>query len=318
MKILLKPPAIISKLLLLALLVAFFSLGFLGHLQPIIAFLDSETLAFQIDDMRFSAYLLIKVLAAIVVLFWLASIFSEFGERKIKNLQKVNAGNRALLAKVFQIMVYFITFFVALDVLGIDLTALAVVGGALGIGVGFGLQKIASNFISGLILLLEKSMKEGDMIELDDGTAGFVKRTHARYTLIETFEGRELMVPNEDFIVSRISNWTLNNMLGRVEISIGVAYGTDLQKAHDLILEAAKEHPRCVPTPPAECFLVDFGESAVNFQLFFWVDDVALGRTRPQSDVLFSLWRKFEENNIKIPFPQRDVHLINAPTTKKE
>lgn len=308
------PRAWISKLLLLTFLATFFSLGFLGTLQPIIEFLDSDRLAFQIDTMRFSVYFLAKSLLALAVLFWIARIFVELGERKIKNLQKLQAGNRALIAKAFQMIVYFIAFLIALNIVGIDLTALALVGGAVGLGVGFGLQKIASNFISGLILLIEKSVQEGDMIELDDGTAGFIKRTHARYTLVETFEGRELMVPNEDFIVSRVSNWTLNNKLGRVEIPIAVAYGTDLEKAHDLILAAAKEHPRCAAKPLAECFLVDFGDSAVNFKLYFWVDDVALGRARPKSDVLFSIWRQFHEHNIKIPFPQRDIYMHQPPS----
>jgi small-conductance mechanosensitive channel len=148
---LLKPRAWVAKLLLVIFVVAFFSLGFLDYLQPIKEFLDSDVLAFKVGDMRFSVYLLTKAIIAIVILFWVASIFAEFGEKKIKNLRKVKASNRALITKAFQIIVYFVAFLVALDTLGIDLTALAVVGGAIGIGIGFGLQKITSNFISGLI-----------------------------------------------------------------------------------------------------------------------------------------------------------------------
>ncbi len=311
-----KPRASVAKLVLAALLIAFFLLGFLGYLQPIKEFLDSETLSFKVGEIRFSLYLLLKALIAIAVLFLAAGIFSEFGERRIQSLSKINASNRVLITKAFQIGVYCIAFLMALDVLGIDFTALTVVGGAIGIGIGFGLQKITSNFISGLILLLEKSVEEGDLIEIDADTVGFVRRTGARYTLIETFESRELMIPNEDFITNKVTNWTFSNTLGRIKIDIGVSYGADLDKAYELILEAANEHPRCSDNPKAECFLVDFGDSSVNFTLNFWVEDIIEGRKRPRSDILFSIWRKFHENDIEIPFPQRDVH-IKSPEEMK-
>ena len=214
------------------------------------------------------------------------------------------------------VVVYFLAFLFALGVLGIDLTALTVFSGAVGIGVGFGLQKIASNFISGIILLFEKSVEEGDLVELSDGIAGFVRETGARYTLIETFEGHEVMVPNEDFITNRVTNWTFSNSRGRIDINIGVSYGSDLDKVATLLVEAANGHPRCSQSPAAECFLVDFGDNSVNFTLYFWVDDVIEGRKRPRSDVLFAIWRKFKENDIEIPFPQRDLHIKNPEALK--
>jgi len=313
---LLKPRAWIAKLLLAILIVVFFALGFSGQLQPIREFLDSDAMAFNVGDIRFSAYLIAKAITIIVILFWMASIFAEFGEKKIKTLRKIKASNRALITKGVQILVYFIAFLIALDIIGIDLTAFAVVGGAIGIGIGFGLQKITSNFISGLILLFEKSVEEGNLVELDDGTTGFVRSTGARYTLIETFENRELMIPNEDFITKRVTNWTFSNTQGRIDINVGVSYGSDLDKVSELIVKAAKEHPRCSKNPEAECYLVDFGDSSINFALYFWVDDIIEGRKRPRSDVLFSIWRKFKENNIEIPFPQRDLHIKNPERLK--
>jgi small-conductance mechanosensitive channel len=307
----LKPKSWIAKVLLLLLAVGFFSLGYLDYLRPIVDFLDSGDLAFKVGDTRISAYLIIKAIIAIVILFWLAGIASEFGERRIKGLVNIKVSNRALITKAFQIGVYFVAFLIALDVLGIDLTALAIFSGAVGIGVGFGLQKIASNFISGIILLFEKSVEEADLVELNDSTTGFVRNIGARYTLIETFEGREVMIPNEDFITNRVTNWTFSNTKGRIDIDIGVAYGSDLEVVRDLLLAAAVEHPRCSKESPADVFLVDFGESSVNFSLFFWVDDIIEGRRRPRSDVLFSIWRKFKENNIEIPFPQRDLNIKN-------
>ncbi|HAY45172.1 MAG TPA: mechanosensitive ion channel protein MscS [Gammaproteobacteria bacterium] len=313
---LLRPKEWIVKLLLAIVVVAFLAAAFLGYLNPIITFLDSDTLAFQVGETRISAYLVVKALLAITLLFWVAGLFSDLSEKKIKTLRNIKASNRSLITKALQIFIYFIAALIALDVLGIDLTALTVLGGAIGIGIGFGLQKITSNFISGLILLFEKSIEEDDLVELEDGTAGFVRHTGARYTLIETFEGRELMIPNEDFITKRVTNWTFSNTKGRIDIDVGVSYGSDLEKASELILEAANEHPRCSKDTAAECFLVEFGDSSVNFTLFFWVDDIIEGRKRPRSDVLFSIWRKFKENNIEIPFPQRDLHIKNPEALK--
>ena len=310
--VLLKPRAWIAKTLLLLFVVAFLSLGFLDYLQPIKAFLDSSRLSFSIGEVRFSVYLLIRALITIVLLFWLTGIFSEFGEKRIRNIKGVRSSNRALITKAFQIFVYFIAFIIALDVLSIDLTALAIFSGAIGIGIGFGLQKITSNFISGLILLFEKSVEDDDLVGLSDGTYGYIRNTGARYTLIETFDGKEVMIPNEDFITNRVTNWTFSNTKGRVEINIGVSYDSDIEKARELILEAAIEHPRCAKDPEPKCFLFEFADSSVNFSMFFWVDDVTEGRLEPKSDVQRSIWKKFKAHNIVIPYPQRDLHIRSS------
>ncbi|WP_339713718.1 mechanosensitive ion channel domain-containing protein [uncultured Sneathiella sp.] len=311
-----KPRAWVAKLLLVLVVAGFIIFGYLGYLQPVREFLDSDNFAFHLGEMRFSVYLLVKAVTIIIVLFWLVGIISEMLENRIKSIKRIRSSNRALIIKAIQIVIYFLAFLFVLGVLGIDLTALTVFSGALGIGIGFGLQKIASNFISGIILLFEKSVEEGDLIELGDGTSGFVRETGARYTRIETFNGHETMVPNEDFITNRVTNWTFSNSRGRVDINVGVAYGTDLDFAARLITEAAQEHPRCMDTPVAECFLVDFADSSVNFTLYFWVEDVAEGRIRPRSEVMFAIWRKFKENDIEIPFPQRDLHIKNSETLK--
>ncbi|MDF2366361.1 mechanosensitive ion channel domain-containing protein [Sneathiella sp.] len=314
--LLFKPRAWVAKLLLLLVIVGFAAFGYLGYLDPIREFLDSDNFAFKIGEIRFSAYLLVKAIIIIILLFWLVGILSEVLENRIKSISRIKSSNKALIIKAIQIVIYFLAFLFVLGVLGIDLTALTVFSGAVGIGIGFGLQKIASNFISGIILLFEKSVEEGDLIELNDGIIGFVRETGARYTRIETFEGHETMVPNEDFITNRVTNWTFSNSRTRVDINIGVAYGTDLDLASKLIVEAAKEHPRCMDTPAPESFLVDFADSSVNFTLYFWIENVTEGRIRPRSDVLFTIWRKFGENKIEIPFPQRDLHLKNPEALK--
>lgn len=312
----LKPKSYIAKPLIIIIVLTFFALGYLGHLKTIKDFLDSEKLSFVFNDTRFSAFILVKFTLIIVLFFWVTGIVSEFGEKRIKQITKIKASNRSLIIKAYQVTIYIFALFIVLDKLDLDLTGLAVFSGAIGIGIGIGFQKIASNFISGLILLFEKTVVEGDLIELDEKTIGFVKFTGARHTLIETFDGRDVMVPNEDFITNKVTNWTHSNTKGRIEINIGVAYGTDLKLVHDLMLNAALEHPKCSKITPAECFLVEYGDSSIVFTLFFWVDNVIDGRKRPKSDVLFEIWDKFKQNNITIPFPQRDLHVKNTEVIK--
>ena len=280
------------------------------RLQPVINFLDSETLSFSVGDVRLSVYLLAKALTIILMLFWLSSISLGFIENRVASIEFISSSNRVLLLKAIQFVIYFFLILFSFKLIGVDLTAFAVVGGAIGIGIGFGLQKITSNYISGVILLLEKTIENDDLIELNDGTFGFVRHNGARYTLIETFNGKEIMVPNEDFITNKVVNWTYSNKKGRVDIPIGVSYKSDIKKARELILEAAREHPRCTIEPEPECYLREYGDSSVNFLLLFWVDDVTEGRYKPQSEVMFSIWDKFKGNDISIPFPQRDIHLI--------
>lgn len=311
----LKPSGKKSKWLLLLLFIALIYLAETGHLSEVVAHLSSDKMTLKLGESSFTLYRAIKSLILVIALFWVASIFSDFGEKQIKRLMRGQKdANKSLVITAFQTLLYVIAILITLDIIGLDITTLAVFSGALGIGLGFGLQKVASNFISGLILLFEKSVEVGDLIELNDGVNGFVRHTGARYTLIETFENREIMIPNEDFITNKVTNWTFSNEKGRVDIVIGVSYGSDLDKAYKLILEAAKEHPRCSKETEPECYLTDFGDSSVNFELYFWVDDIITGRKRPRSDVLFTIWRKFKENNIEIPFPQRDVHIKNKGT----
>lgn len=304
-----KPKGASAKWLVFLTMAGILVLGGFGHFDIIKQYTDTASLSFKVGAYQISLYNILKAGLIVVLVFWTAAIISDVAETRIRKIKKMRAATRDLALKIIHILIYFISFLIALDILGIDLTTLTVFSGALGIGLGFGLQKIASNFISGLILLLEKSVEQDDLVELTDGTFGFVRRAGARYTLIETFDGKEMMIPNEEFITTRVINWTFSNTRGRVEIIIGVSYNADIEKARDLILEAAKEHPRCIETPEPKCYLRGFGDSSVNFVLHFWVADVTAGRWEPQSDVLFAIWQKLRAHNISIPFPQRDIHI---------
>ncbi len=304
-----KPRRRAAKWLLFLVLIGVVVGTYQGYFDSVRVLLDTPALTLRIGSFGISAYTLLSAVIALALVFWTTAIVSDSVERKISRLQNVRAATRALAVKLAQILIYVVAFLVALDFVGIDLTTLTVFSGAVGIGLGFGLQKIASNFISGLILLMEKSIEEGDLIELADGTFGYIRRASARYTLVETFDSKEILVPNEDLITNRVVNWTFSNSSARVELELGVSYHCDIELARDLILEAAREHPRCAATPEPACFLRTFGDSSVNFTLHFWVDDVTLGRWLPQSEVMFEIWRKFKDNGIEIPFPQRDLHI---------
>lgn len=283
----------------------------LGILDPVSDYLDS--LGFTAGEVRISALTLVKGLLIFALLLWLGRLLSGTADRYIRRQEHINASTRKLFSELFTIAMYFILALVGMNMLGIDITALAVFGGALGVGIGFGLQKIASNFISGIILLIERSVKEGDLIQLEDGVMGHVRNLGARATLVESFDGEEIMIPNEEFIVNRSVNWTYSNMRARVQINVGVAYGTDLGLVKQLLLEAAHSHPLCIEEPAPGVFLREFGDNSINFLLTLWIDNINDGRMGVQSDVMYTIWDKFKESGIEIPFPQRDVYLRSVP-----
>lgn len=311
---LVRPQGVFSKIIVWLMLVGIAYAWANGHFDIIKQYTDTEALSFSSGNFNISLYTAMKALLNIIIIVWITSFIADFTNKRISSLKKVKIANRTLIQKIFQIIIYLIAFLISLNVLGIDLTSLTVLSGAVGIGLGFGLQKIAANFISGFILTLERSLKIGDLIELEDGTFGYVRQSTSRATLIETIDGKEVLVPNEEFIVKQVVNWTLNNSNARITIDLGVSYGSNIELARDLILEAANEHARCLKTPEAVCWLDNFGDSSINFILYFWIADVNLGLRNVKSEVMFSIWKKFKENDIEIPFPQRDLN-IKSPET---
>lgn len=311
-----KPRGWITKWLIFAALVTILALNASGVLAPLRDFLEAEHLSFTVGNFEFTAYGILNAILTLAILIWASAMVSELAETQIHRLPGVRMANKELFIKFAQISVYVIAALIGLDLVGLDLTTLTVFSGALGIGLGFGLQKTASNFISGLILLMEKSIEVDDLVELSDGTYGFVRRTGARYTLIETFDNKEILIPNEDFITNRVTNWTFSNTRARVEIPIGVSYDSDLEKVKEILIAAAKANPRCSEVNEPACYLRNFGDSSVDFLLHFWVDDVENGRWMPQSEVMMDIWNRFHEEGITIPFPQRDLHIrsgMNPP-----
>ncbi len=285
-------------------------LDIFGLLDSTIEYLDA--CAFKIGNIRISIYLAIKGFIVLLLVFWLSNLVSKKSKSYIDNSKSIKSSTKGIISKFIDILVYSVVIIVLLKTFGVDMTTLAVIGGAVGVGVGFGLQKIASNFISGIILLFEKSVEIGDIVEIDNGNIyGIVKHFGGRYALIETMDGKEVMIPNEDFIINRVTNWTYSNNRARIEINLGVAYGSDLEKTKEILICCAKENPRCLNYPEAECYITNFGEYEIKFTLYFWISDIIEGRMGPKSDVLIRIWKKFKENNIEIPLPQREVRSLN-------
>ena len=283
-----------------------------GWLKPVINYLDQHSLA--LGDIEITVYTFIKAILIVSLILWLGKLIRSNTVTRIRKSKSLTRSTKELLIKFFDIILYTLLFLIALNLVGIDLTALALFSGALGVGLGFGLQRIASNFVSGIILIGEKSININDLVEMNDGITGYVRKLGARASVIETFDGKEVMVPNEDFITSRVANLTHSNARGRIEVPVGVAYNTDLRKVHDIILEAANTYEYALKDDDFKpnCYLREYGDSSVNFLLTFWLPDVNTGRWRAQSDLMFKIWDAFKEEGIEIPFPQRDLHIRSS------
>ena len=224
---------------------------------------------------------------------------------------------REVLAKLFEIVLYFFIVFLLLQVMGINLTALAVFGGALGVGLGIGLQSIASNFISGIIILLDRSVSLGDYIELEDGRTGHVTRLNMRSTTLETYDGKDIVVPNEKFITTSFVNWTHKNKKQRYRVDFSVAYKTNVRELVELIKAAVAEHPKVLSGEalPIEerpdCEIDSFGDNGINMFVEFWMEGIDDGTNRVGGDLLLTILETLQQNGIEIPFPQREVKILN-------
>ncbi len=282
------------------------ALNIFGMLDPTVRFLDA--FAVNLGGTRVSILLVVQAIFLVAVLLWLATFLSGAMQKRIDRLPSLTPSIRILIGNVSRITLIAIALFVALTSLGIDLSVLAVLGGAIGIGIGFGLQKIVGNFISGLILLLDRSIKPGDVIEVA-GTYGWVKSLGARYTSVVTRDGHEHLIPNEDFIVNTVTNWSFSDEFVRVKKPIGIAYDMDVRQAMDLVVEAANSIPRVLDNPAPKCLLKGFGDSSIDLEVRFWLKDPANGVSNVSSEVLLAVWDKFQEAGIEIPYPKRDVYI---------
>ncbi len=281
----------------------------LGLLNPTLALLDR--MAINIGDVNLSLLTVIKALLSVALLLWLAAGCANLLERRLQNSPTLSPSMKVLTAKLGRIVLVAVALVFGLDAVGIDLTAFAVFSGALGVGIGFGLQKIVSNLISGFILLLDKSVKPGDVIAVGE-TYGWIEALGARYTSVVTRDGIEHLIPNEELITTRVENWSHSFSQVRLRIPVGVHYNSDVRLAIRLCLEAASSVPRVLKNPAAVCLLKGFGDSSVDLEVRIWVNDPQNGCSNVRSEVMLRIWDLFHEHGIEIPYPQRDLHIRSA------
>jgi small-conductance mechanosensitive channel len=289
-------------------------LHLLGWLSPITSVLASMSV--EIGSLRFTAGGVLRVLVFGSLLFWLGWISIGAGVGAIRRQQRLDPRMREVVAKLFQIGVSVLVILLILQVMDINLTALAVFGGAVGVGLGIGLQAIASNFISGIIILFDRSLSIGDYIEIEGGQAGYVRDLTLRYTTLEGFDGKSVLVPNETFITKAFTNWTHKDRQQRYRVDFSVAYDTDIRKLCQLIRETVARHPQVISGEqlPIEmrpdCEIASFGESGVNMFVEFWMEGIDDGPNRVGGDLLLMIFDTLREHGIQIPFPQREVRVL--------
>ncbi len=270
-----------------------------------------DRVSFSLGNTRLSVWILLQAAVLLTALLSLARFLAHASAASISRSRDISPSMQVLAVKSVQILLYGIAFFSGLRAVGVDLTGLAVLSGAIGVGLGFGLQKVVSNLVSGVIILLDKSIKPGDVISLGE-TFGWINALGARYVSVVTRDGREYLIPNEDLITGQVVNWSHSNEFVRLDIHFGTSYASDPHKVRKLAIEAARGVSRVLVDRPPVCHITGFGDSSVDYILRFWIRDPTGGLTNIRGNVLLALWDTFHANDIVFPFPQREVRLLEG------
>ncbi|MDC8754149.1 mechanosensitive ion channel [Erythrobacter sp. sf7] len=278
------------------------------------AFLERlDAIAVQVGHIRISLFDALLVVGVILLVITAAMVINRIGKRAIRKVGRFDETQKLLAEKLLTIVVWAAAFFIGIDLLGIDLTALAFFGGAFGLAIGFGLQKTFGNLIAGIILLMDKSIKPGDVIAVTDmagnETFGQIRKIGIRAVSVTTRDEREYLIPNENLMINQVENWSYSSKKVRMQVHVGISYNADMNLAEELMLEAAKKAPRVLDTPPPTVWMSEYGDNSVNFTIHCWIVDPEEGVGNVRSTVLKNLWWLFKEHGIEIPFPQRDINL---------
>jgi small-conductance mechanosensitive channel len=287
----------------------------LGFDAGVLSFLDS--LAITFGEFRLSALTVIKALIVTGLLLAGARLLTSGATQRIQKNPEISPSMQVLAIKAIQLFLFGGAVFIGLKAVGFDLTGLAVLSGAIGVGLGFGLQKVVSNLVSGIIILLDKSIKPGDVISLGE-TFGWIERLGARYVSVVTRDGKEYLIPNEDLITNQVVNWSHSDEFVRLDLFFGTAYGDDPHAVRKLAVEAALGVSRVLGDRAPVCHIVGFGDSSVDYILRFWISDPSAGLTNIRGNVYLALWDAFKANDISIPFPQREVRVLPDAQPKPE
>jgi small-conductance mechanosensitive channel len=279
-----------------------------GYLDAVIAALDG--IGFHVGKQYLSLYTLLVGLLSLGALLTLALWLSKVVEGRLVVAMPTNINLRLAIAKMTQGVLVLLAILIALPLVGIDITVLSVFGGALGVGLGLGLQKIAANYVSGFTLLLEQSVRIGDMVTVGQHY-GEITRIATRYTVIRGLDGTESIIPNDSLITAAVVNHTLADRDNLVRLTMQVAYGTDLSLAKGVMLEALDKVGAALAEPAPQVQLTGFGDNGINLDLVFWIDHPESGQLKIRSDINWAIWERFQREGIEIPFPQRVVHLLH-------
>jgi small-conductance mechanosensitive channel len=281
------------------------ALSIIGQLDPTLDALDS--VAIVLGGLRLTPLLLIKLGVLLAIALWLANIASKFLEARITQSRDLTPSIQVLLVKMMRLALMVLAIAIVMSAVGINLSALAIFSGAVGVGIGFGLQKIVANFISGVILLADKSVKPGDLVTIGD-SSGKISAMNTRYISVAAGDGREFLIPNEDLITQKVVNWTYTDKNTLVKVNFSTNYEADPRLVCRLAIEAAEASPRATKGKPPACILTDFAEAGMKFTLTFWISDPD-GMDKVKSDVMLSLWDAFKHDDIRVPYPVREIRI---------
>ena len=277
-----------------------------GWLVPVLDAMDQ--LAFTLGDSKVSLLAVIKLLLVIILAFTLAIWLAELLNQRISRSTHISPSMQVGFSKFSKVFLIAIAFLIALNAVGINLSSLAIFGGALGVGLGFGLQRIASNFISGFILVLDRSVKPGDVISVGENF-GWVHELKARYVVVRNREGVDTLIPNENLITSEVINWSYEDRNVRIKVPVQVSYEDDPEQAMALMLQCANKSSRVLASPEPTVMLKSFADSGIELELRVWIADPEYGADSVKSDINVAIWRAFKHASITIPYPQRDLHI---------
>ncbi len=297
-------------------IVAILGIGFLAYEEvlPLFDNLRTDIIRilqrpyFTVGGLPITPVFLIKTFVFLALLRMFSGMVRRFMENRVLVRTSLNAGQQYAFAQITSYLVFLFGLLIGLQWAGVNMSSLVILGGAVGIGVGFGLQNIANNFVSGIILLLERPIQVGDRVEVGD-TNGDVVKIAARSTWIRTNDNVVMIIPNSEFINSHVTNWTANDRQVRFPIPLGVSYGSDPEVVRDVLMEAANSHPDVLAVPLPEILFTGFGDSSLNFELRVWTITRVQYPRELASELYFMIFKAFKENGIQIPFPQRDLHL---------
>ncbi|TCS42700.1 mechanosensitive ion channel family protein [Reinekea marinisedimentorum] len=290
-------------------------LNFLDLLDPIIQSLDSY--AINTGETTISLYDIVRVLYFTGILLWFGRESNRVVKQKIRTQNNLDSSTKEIIAKLFEVGFITAMLMLMLNIIGVNIATLALLGGALGVGLGFGLQSIASNFVSGLIILMDRSLSIGDYIELDSGMNGIIRELNLRAVTLETYDGKDVVVPNDVFFSETFTNWTHKNNRQRYAIEFSVAYSTDLDRLFPLVKEMLCENPEVLSGPDysiaeqPDIEISSFGDNGIELLIEFWMDAVDDGDKRVGADINYALWKLINSHGFEFPFPQREVRILN-------